>query len=702
MTVFSEQEDSVKPASTTDLPPTSHLIADAPPNEAVLDYLREAGNKKSSWTNTLVTLSLSAFAFMAIGVWQWRESLWLLLPVLAFHELGHLAAMRLFGYRNLKMFFIPFFGAAVTGQNENVAGWKKAIVALAGPLPGIALAIPLGIVGIATEQAWVMQGALMLLIVNGFNLLPFLPLDGGWVLHAVLFSRHPLLDVGFRVVATACLAGLGFAAGDWVLMFVALPLAISIPSVYRTARIAQGIRQEHPEAREFRGRIEDAPIIQTVVGRVRAVFGSGITTKLTADISRNVYELVSLRPPSLLASIGLLLLHGGAILTTIVFALLFVVAKQRAKGDTDDIAIRQREHAIACGGSTTQGPSWRSRLLTTVHGREHFVDHRDGSRADEDHENAGKDEEHEREDELHSRLGRLLFRNLPTTSAHRIALHAECLGDARAELVGLNEDGGEGSQVVDTTTGAKFLQSMGAATADLHLQVTEAEFFGNVAIGLPHFFGNFAHGLVETETCLDADYHQVEGIWETEKDRFLALHRHVHHNEFRQIERKTGDHDDAEEGSLGEAHEEDRGSATEHQTKDQQQKLRSLEDHRGRFAAQTCVRKLGLELADLQFGLRLQWLGQSGGSCFEHARHGVGFFPRHILARSFASVGVFDDVQSLIGARTAAREELHGQPRHRRDQSEDGDLNHHWVQGDALSEKRSGHGSCYCVDRLST
>ena len=41
------------------------------------------------------------------------EMLAILVGVLFVHELGHWVAMRVFGYRNLKMFFIPFFGAGL-------------------------------------------------------------------------------------------------------------------------------------------------------------------------------------------------------------------------------------------------------------------------------------------------------------------------------------------------------------------------------------------------------------------------------------------------------------------------------------------------------------------------------------------------------------------------------------------------------------
>lgn len=55
------------------------------------------------------------------------KDLALLIPVLFFHELGHWAGMRLFGFRDVKMFFIPFFGAAVSGRGQGVASWKEAL-----------------------------------------------------------------------------------------------------------------------------------------------------------------------------------------------------------------------------------------------------------------------------------------------------------------------------------------------------------------------------------------------------------------------------------------------------------------------------------------------------------------------------------------------------------------------------------------------
>lgn len=75
-------------------------------------------NGKSSWLSATVLLGISAAVFLGLGQARWSlKTTWILLPVLLFHEAGHYLAMKIFGYRNLKMFFIPLFGAAVTGAH---------------------------------------------------------------------------------------------------------------------------------------------------------------------------------------------------------------------------------------------------------------------------------------------------------------------------------------------------------------------------------------------------------------------------------------------------------------------------------------------------------------------------------------------------------------------------------------------------------
>jgi Zn-dependent protease len=118
---------------------------------------------------------LLVFAGTGALRWSWQTAA-IVAAALFFHELGHYIAMRWFNYRDLRMFFIPLFGAAVTGRNHNVAGWKKAIILLMGwcqhrPGDSCHLSVFLHQPGLATPPCSFYS--------EPFNLLPVLPLDGG-------------------------------------------------------------------------------------------------------------------------------------------------------------------------------------------------------------------------------------------------------------------------------------------------------------------------------------------------------------------------------------------------------------------------------------------------------------------------------------------------------------------------------------------
>ena len=82
-------------------------------NAAIQVELERLQNPKSSLKNVLWILGGSLLAFVILGGAQWDlEFLAIILPILLVHEAGHWVAMRIFGYRNLRMFFIPLFGAA--------------------------------------------------------------------------------------------------------------------------------------------------------------------------------------------------------------------------------------------------------------------------------------------------------------------------------------------------------------------------------------------------------------------------------------------------------------------------------------------------------------------------------------------------------------------------------------------------------------
>lgn len=136
-----------------------------------------------------------------LGAIVWSpEGMLLFLPVLLLHEVGHLVAMKMGGYQDIRLVFVPLLGAVVTGRPIRKSPTAQAVVSLAGPLPGILIAALLCYCGL-TEVRSLKAAALVLLSVNGFNLLPLPPLDGGVLLQSLILNRNPSLDFWFRCLS---------------------------------------------------------------------------------------------------------------------------------------------------------------------------------------------------------------------------------------------------------------------------------------------------------------------------------------------------------------------------------------------------------------------------------------------------------------------------------------------------------------------
>jgi hypothetical protein len=196
---------------------------------------------RPSLSGLVFLLSLLAFAGTAFH-WASAMQVGLLVAVLFVHEGGHWAAMRLFGYRDVRVFFIPFIGAATAGIKEGAPAWQRAVVALMGPLPGLVFSV---ILLASAEQQLMVQFGIMLLLVNGLNLAPFEPLDGGRFVNTVFFTQHPRAGAIFGGLGTSALALAGFAAGIYIVGLLALWLFAATPLKFRAAGIAQRFRQRH-------------------------------------------------------------------------------------------------------------------------------------------------------------------------------------------------------------------------------------------------------------------------------------------------------------------------------------------------------------------------------------------------------------------------------------------------------------------------
>lgn len=184
------------------------------------------------WVTFVISLIVFALFF---GFWLGWSLLPILITVLIIHELGHYAAMRFFGYYQTSVFFIPGLGAAATGIAKKPNYWHRYIVYLAGPLPGLAMGVLL-IWYFDWAPEWLVFAAVVALVINGFNLLPFMPLDGGQIIHMTLSERSRLYFSGF---SSAGLLILAYWMGEVILYPIGLFMLLAALNQYFTLDIRQ-------------------------------------------------------------------------------------------------------------------------------------------------------------------------------------------------------------------------------------------------------------------------------------------------------------------------------------------------------------------------------------------------------------------------------------------------------------------------------
>lgn len=176
----------------------------------------------SSGNNLLKTL-LSLAVYIGVYFIFFRQNLqWILLLVLVIviHEMGHFVAMKIFGYNDVKMFFVPFLGAFVSGEPQRVSQFQRVITLLAGPMPGIVLGLIFFWLQTVTGLEIYHWLAFMFLALNAINLLPVSPLDGGQLLENVFFHSNRIVQSIFIIISIIILFYTGVATRNYFLLLI--------------------------------------------------------------------------------------------------------------------------------------------------------------------------------------------------------------------------------------------------------------------------------------------------------------------------------------------------------------------------------------------------------------------------------------------------------------------------------------------------
>ncbi len=176
----------------------------------------------------LVSVAVAAVSFGLMWSWSFVP---VLIGVLFFHELGHWFGMRIFDYRDRQMFFIPFLGAAVTGEKEDATPMQQIIVLLLGPVPGLMLGMVCLQFAPPESASWLNEVGWMAVSLNYLNLLPISPFDGGRVVE-LLLSRFPWIRFAFGSISVVILLLLGLT-GSSLMLGVAIAVGATLLAQWR-------------------------------------------------------------------------------------------------------------------------------------------------------------------------------------------------------------------------------------------------------------------------------------------------------------------------------------------------------------------------------------------------------------------------------------------------------------------------------------
>lgn len=144
----------------------------------------------------------------SLAAYSWLFSLEFALSLIAclvVHEYGHVRAMKHFGMKTKGIYLIPFMGGLALSDSKINTRWQDVVISMMGPFFGLGMSLLALVAYWVTGEIFFAGIAAFNSLLNLFNLLPVLPLDGGHVLKSISFSMNSVTGL--------VLCGLGVGLG---------------------------------------------------------------------------------------------------------------------------------------------------------------------------------------------------------------------------------------------------------------------------------------------------------------------------------------------------------------------------------------------------------------------------------------------------------------------------------------------------------
>ncbi len=191
-------------------------------------------------------ISLAIYVFLFYFIFQLNlENIAAVLVVLLIHEFGHFFAMKAFNYSNVKLFILPLLGAYVTGKKSTISQRQMSVVILAGPIPGIIIGFALLLANIYNPNERLEMLGQIFFFLNLFNLLPFIPLDGGRLLETLFVNQNHIIRVVFTIISIAALTFLAITTKSLILLIIPTSMVFDLILENKNHKIREYLKQEN-------------------------------------------------------------------------------------------------------------------------------------------------------------------------------------------------------------------------------------------------------------------------------------------------------------------------------------------------------------------------------------------------------------------------------------------------------------------------
>lgn len=198
---------------------------------------------KTNWAATAFSIVLFVLVFMFLFSNEINFILALVI-VLLIHEMGHFLMMKLFGYKNVRMLFIPLMGAFVHGKKDEYSQKESLLVVGAGPFPGLIIGFLLMLFSQQLHSPLMFQAGLLFFFLNIINLVPLDPLDGGQLFKLLVSKNQEKFLMIFSFISSLLIIGIGFFLNSVLLMLFGFFMGFRVRALQKNLHFHKEMKEE--------------------------------------------------------------------------------------------------------------------------------------------------------------------------------------------------------------------------------------------------------------------------------------------------------------------------------------------------------------------------------------------------------------------------------------------------------------------------